>query len=400
MKSGWTIFWAGVLFVAGSWGQAATCDPCEPAACEPCEEVTACNPCDPCGLSAYKTVGSRLKVSGFIASGIYANAHGAGDNGGVLRLNCRENDANMSYLWLRFAREVDSSRGLDWGFDVDFAYGYGAPGMQQWSDESFDYGWGTGDYGWAFNNLNAKVGFGDLLVTGGIFATPIGWEYSEIDKNVFLSNSFAYWMEPINHIGVRTDYQLTEKTKLTAAWTTGFDNGFANRFNDQAALAGFSQAMPLGGTVSYYINAGKRNNGVFPNGEERTALLGDYFVQSIVWERPLGKKLFYMLQYDLSNFNDGDNRLSAYAINNHLIYTINDRWTTGARFEWCRDNEVMTAGGDFFQTTLGVNWTPLERLKLRGEIRYDTATSASDRLFNNGTSLNQFAGGFDAIFSF
>jgi hypothetical protein len=107
-----------------------------------------------------------------------------------------------------------------------------------------------------------------------------------------------------------------------------------------------------------------------------------------------------------------------YGVNQYLFYTINDCWKAGVRAEWFRDddgvrvagvrptsqdgldagNTVATPGGyagNFYEISLGLNWTPHANLNIRPEIRYDWYDGIGNP-FGDGNNQSQWVGGFDA----
>jgi hypothetical protein len=365
--------------------------------------------------------GTRLQFTGWVESGLYTNAHGAtskyGPNGAGLLDNSgngpnfgsglRTTNYNMNQLWGRLAREMDCQNGLDWGFQADLVYGMNGYDVQ--CGDSFDHGWGQGDYGLGFHQLYGELGYKRLSALYGKFGTPIGWEETASWENFFYSHSYCYNIEPVTHTGVLVRYQLTDGFKLTGGWTAGMESGFANRYGDQSYIAGLELALTEKSTLYYCINQGTLKNGLDANGFSRFAsgLDSDYFIQSLCFEWLPTKKLTYICQYNLCDMNEinGDH-VSAYGINNHLIYAIDDKWGIGFRAEWLRDNGVLAyedalgnnKNSDYLQLTLGLNFNPSENLRFRPEIRYDHAFK--NPVFAYGTKHEQFSGGFAVLYGF
>jgi hypothetical protein len=152
----------------------------------------------------------------------------------------------------------------------------------------------------------------------------------------------------------------------------------------------------------YYYNTQGRMNDSFGGGYAT-----DYFIQSLCFEWQPLDNWTYMCQYNLSNLNEvGGNRLSAYGINNHLLYSIDDTWGIGFRAEWLRDNGVLaytdafgnSNNTDIVQLTLGLNFNPTENLRIRPELRYDHAFKTP--IFAYGTKNEQLSGGFAVLYGF
>jgi len=355
--------------------------------------------------------GSRLKLTGWVESGLYANAHGATsryDSDGLMRNSgngpnfgdgLRTTNYNMNQLWGRLVREMDCQNGLDWGFQGDLLYGMYGYGVQ--SQDSFDNGWGKGDYGFGFHQLYGELGYKKLSARYGKFGTPIGWEETGSWDNFFYSHSYCFNIEPCTHTGAMLYYQLTDGLKLASGWTAGMENSFANRFGDQSLIAGLELALTKNSEFYYYMTQGRLNDS-FGGGYAT-----DYFIQSLCFEWNLTDKLTYVCQYNLNNSNElGGDRLFAYGINNHWIYRIDDKWGIGFRAEWLRDNGILAyedASGnsndsDYVALTLGLNFNPTEHLRIRPEIRYDHAYKTP--IFAHGTKNEQLSGGFAVLYGF
>ena len=365
--------------------------------------------------------GSRLHFNGWVESGLYTNAHGAtskyAPGGGGLMENSgngpnfgrglRTTDFNMNQIWSRLSREMQCENGLDWGFRADLLYGMSGYGVQ--SEDSFDHGWGSGDYGLGFHQLYGELGYHKLTARYGKFGTPIGWEETASWENFFYSHSYCFNIEPCTHTGAMLYYQLTDGLKLAGGWTAGMESGFANRYRDSSLLAGLELALTQKSMLYYYINQGTLRNGLDEDGFDRFAsgLDSNYYIQSVCFEWRPTDKWTYVCQYNLNNTNEfGGDRVSAYGINNHLLYAINERWGMGFRAEWLRDNGVLayediqgsSKHSDYVLLTLGLNFNPTENLRIRPEIRYDHAFK--NAIYAYGTKNEQLSGGFALLYGF
>jgi hypothetical protein len=387
-----------------------------------CQEFPACGSWEDSTFRLFRG-GSRLKLSGWVEAGLYAHAHGAtskyGPNGEGLLSNSgngqlfgpgrRTTNFNMSQLWGRLIREMDCENGLDWGFQADMVYGMDGYDIQTGND-SFDSGWGSGDYGLGFHQLYGEMGYKKLSVIFGKFGTPIGWEDTLAWNNYFYSFSSAGSIEPCTHTGAVFYYQLTDGLKLAGGWATGMENSFANPFGDKSLIAGFELAFTKKSTIYYYMTKGRMN--VPSSGNARSFFLPyqqttNHFIQSLCFEWLLTEKLTYVLEYNLNNSNDvGGDRRSAYGINNHLTYRLHEKWGVGLRAEWLQDNGILeyedakgvSNHSDYVELTLSLNFFPTERLHLRSEIRYDHAYK--NPIFAYGTKNEQFSGGFAILYGF
>jgi hypothetical protein len=356
--------------------------------CDPCAPLDACGN----GNGGFFT---PFTFGGWIEMGIYSNSRGFSNNGPMHTSSRRRTDFNMSQLYLFAEREMDASRGFDWGARADFVYGSHAGSMQTY-DGSFDSGWGANRHGYEMSayKLYGTLGYKDLSVKAGKFGTPIGWEGSASLNNIFYSHSDCYWIEPATHMGVVADYNLTDRLMVSAGWVTGMDSSFKNPDNNRGILAGFEYALSNNANIYYYFSGGVQSE------EEQRY---NYFVQSVCLEWDITDRFTYVFQYNLRNDNErgGEDSFSTYGINNHFLYSLNDRWTAGVRFEWLRDNGgfgyFSEEAADYYQLSLGLNWNPRPNVNIRPEIRHDWCRGATP--FGESRST-QFSGGCGVIISF
>ena len=84
------------------------------------------------------------------------------------------------------------------------------------------------------------------------------------------------------------------------------------------------------------------------------------FVYSLVAQRQLTEKLRYVLHSDLGVLEGVGAAPDSewYGINQYLLYTINDCWKMGGRFEWFRDDDGtrVTVGGETIESDVVVEF--------------------------------------------
>jgi hypothetical protein len=147
---------------------------------------------------------------------------------------------------------------------------------------------------------------------------------------------------------------------------------------------------------------------------------------SVVLSYQITDSLQYVFQHD-NGWNDYDTagrmKEEWYGINQYLIYTMNDCWSLGARLEWFRDddgsrlqsNQLRAGGfnnllgtgfnsaafaGDYYNLTLGLNWSPSSNLTVRPEMRWDWSDDSTVAPFDDGMKDSQFLAAFDVIYLF
>jgi hypothetical protein len=370
------------------------------ALCNPCDEVT-CTPVP------------TFDFGGHLQAGIYGNSHGyhAGNTGNGVGHSAKtaRTDFHLDQLYLYGEKTLNTKHGLDFGGRVDFLYGVDAADAQSFGDNSFDAKWNNqSGYGAGFYQLYGTVGYKNLTVKAGKFITPIGWEGVSAADNFFYSHSYSYSMEPSNHTGISADYKIGDRLTLTAAWTTGNNNGFENRYNDHGVLGGVTFNLTDNITLYYFATGGVSKNGLYRGAwrfdEAGTVDHQDNFFQSFCVEWALTKRLNYVFQYDMANNTDvNDERVhtAMYSFNQSLVYTLNDKWSVGFRGEWVRDQAGYfdESTSEYLGLTLGLNFNPTESLSIRPEIRHDSVTSGDSLPWgiNRG---DQTSGGVCAVYLF
>jgi maltoporin len=163
-------------------------------------------------------------------------------------------------------------------------------------------------------------------------------------------------------------------------------------------------------------------------GPQDVAGVQDRFVHTALLKWQASESLQYIMQQDYgmeNNATDGRTNVGDaawYGLNQYLLYTLNPCWKAVARFEWFRDDDGVrvfgpppAAGirawpgapgfaGNFYELTLGLNWTPGTNLIVRPELRWDwyegQSSIAGQRPFGSFDSDNQFLFGVDAIVTY
>ncbi len=450
-----------VIAATASIGKAGVfSEPCQPAMeCSPCDAVLECAPCDDVlcdtepGLFGRKACGKKslmdqFKFYGWIQAGINVNSHGnkniysdapgpASRNLSPLAGNsyilgfAQPADMKVNQLWFGVTKAKDTRHGWDWGFQADFMFGTDAKYAQCFGDQTFDYGWGSGDYYDAFVQLYAELGYKDLTLRVGKFATLMSYEAVPGPASFFYSHAYLCYNGPLTHNGAMAEYKFNDKWSVTAGWTAGYHNSLENPLNDNALLAQIRYAIDKDSALTYTIYQGWHNgyndrsfasavsyNRTYRREEETTMTLR-YATQ-------LNKRWFYMIEglwsqghmYDVLDatlFNHGNMTKKSYGINQHLIYTINKKWSAGVRFEWlsgkgtfCDIAPITGApasmagqGTDLYEITFAVNWNVLPNVNIRPELRYDWSFyKGGFKPFGNGTESDQLMGGCAVTWSF
>jgi hypothetical protein len=383
----------------GSCGGGSSCDSC--AQYDPCGGCGRCSRC--CLGEPWKLFGttcSGITVGGWVSVGGYANAHGTPSNG-ILGFNNVGDGFTMPQLWGFMEKAVDTGGcGWDLGGRVDYVFGADGPDTQSFGGVGWDNDWDTSrDYGSAIPQLYVEVGYNDWTVKAGHFFTIIGAEVVQAPDNFFFSHAYSHiYGEPFTHTGALAAYHGRENWTFYGGWTAGWDTGFENPDGASTFLGGASYKACDNSTVTYALSAGDLGLGG-----------GDIYLHSIVLETSLTQRLLWTIQSDLGVESGLANASDNYwgGVNQYLVYTLNECWALGMRFEWFydRNGARVPAGrtGNYYNLTAGVNYRPHANVIFRPELRYDWFSGAfnpGSLPFDNGQDNEQFSGGFDFIFTF
>jgi len=387
---------------------------------------SACGPCEPvCGKNSLFDL---FTIYGWLQAGITANDHGSRNsyNGQSIPLDRRldafsgntyllmskhQSDFSVYQAWLGMVKGADTSHGFDWGFNADVFFGTDARYGQCFGDQTFDHDWGSGDYNTSIVQLFATVGYRDLKVRIGKFASGMTHEALPCVASFFHSYAFNCYNTALHVSGVMVDYSVSKKLTVSGGWTTGQQNSFSNRFDDGAFLGNVTFTPSDRLKVAYNLYFG-RTYGLDKVADAATRYgrnyhTGSEIIQSLIVMVNLSKDWMYMIEsvFVDDSYDSGAVKKSYTGINQHLIYTINKAWAAGLRAEWSHGKASLFdptgKGYDAYALTLGANWTPNKWFILRPELRYDwSAYYNGFRPFANGTEANQLSGGGSAIVKF
>lgn len=393
-------------YMKGGDGKGGACDTC-------CDSVCACDD-GPCRL--FPEIGCGWNLTGWIAAGATANADNpaSGFNGPVT-FNDR-NRFQVNQFYMSFGRDVDTGGcGFDWGARVDLLYGTDyiftqAAGLELRQNGNRHWNRQGNQYGLALPQAYAEVGYDNVRAKIGHFYTIIGNEVVTAPDNFFYSHAYTMqYGEPFTHTGGLVTWDYSDEIVLHGGLVNGWDKFDA--VTDQTAFLGGINYTPCDRNYSlaFALITGQED-GIAP------PLNGNRTMYSIVFTYDVNDSLQYVLQHD-----NGWEETAAvgvdnewYGINQYLFYTINDCWKAGARMEWFRDDDgarlsaapVRNGGGgvapanlagNYYNISLGLNWTPTSNIIVRPEIRWDWSDGTVAQPFDDGTKDSQMTAAFDAI---
>lgn len=378
---------------------------------------------------------NRINLYGWVQAGATMNEHGnkteyasntlnspASRNINAMSGNSfllgteQQTNLKLSQLWLGVTRKIEAQHGMDWGIQLDMTYGTDARYCQAFGDETFDYGWGSGEYYLGFTQMYAELGNQKVKARVGKFVTEMSHEPLAAPLTYFYSHSYACYSSPLTVSGAMLEYALTDKLTFFGGWTAGYHTSFENRFGDDGFLCRLTYTPTKNTSLRYSLYTGSNNGwnkranaGNYARFYDRT----DVLANSIVFNWTLNDRWRYMIEGHWSNYDaktgNASTKTNAQGISQHLIYTINSKWSVGTRIEWLNAHGTFFDllpytggdGTDVYEISLGANWDPTPWFNFRPELRYDwTYYDNGFKPFANGTQTKQFSGGCSVLIKF
>lgn len=387
-----------------------------------------CSTCDPWRL--FPEVGNGWTIEGWVAGGATFNAdHPTSRYNGPQTFNDRDREFQLNQLYLSMGRDADNGGcGWDWGGRMDLLYGTDyvftqSAGLELQPDGTNAWN-GHRHYGLAMPQVYGEVAYNDLSVKVGHFYTIMGYETVTATNNFFYSHAYTMqYGEPFTHTGALATYNYNCNWDFYGGIVNGWDKFDA--VTDKMAFLGGATYTPdherytLTGT---FISGQEDGIAVVPAPTTRTGY-------SIVFDYDINCRLKYVLQHD--NFWQDNTGVVAgedaewYGINQYLFYTVNDCWKLGVRAEWFRDDDgaraagfgspiresaafngagnaipQAAAAGNYYNITVGANWTPRSNLTVRPELRFDWSDGTIGQPYDDFTKDSQMTAALDAILVF
>lgn len=381
-------------------------------------------------------LGDRWSLDGFINFGGTVNADNPVNRfNGPVTFNDRD-DFMLNQLYLSLGRAADNGGcGFDWGARVDFLFGTDYIFTQSVGLETKDNGdnaWnglttGLGNpdlYGLALPQAYVDLAYNKLNFRLGHFYTIMGYERVAANRNFFYSHAYTMqYGEPFTHTGGLLTWS-GDRLTLNGGLVNGWNK--TDAVSDKLAFLGGVTYTPESERYSLTLS-------VISGEEDGTAPLpvppatSPRNAYSLVLNYHVTSRLNYVFQHDYGKQHDrfGPNvDAEWYGINQYLFYTLNDCWRFGARFEWFRDDDgarlsaapvrvggpgglgLMLPGGpadfagNYYNVTLGANWTPRANIVVRPEVRWDWSDGTAAAPFDDFSSDSQFTAAVDAIIAF
>ncbi len=357
-----------------------------------------------------------FKVGGWLQQGFTVNTdHPDGTFNGPVATNDLDREYQMNQLWLYIARPADNGgSGWAWGGHVDMLYGTDWRfGINRGLEDRIN-GFNFQTYGMVIPQAYLEIAYNKLSVKLGHFAAILDYEVIPAPFNPLYSHSYSYgYTVPQLVTGFLGDYKLTDQFSVQGGLHRGWMM-FEDNNDDIDFMAGvkWKRTDDLA-SIAYALSTGAQD----PAGEQ------DRFVYSLVTQLQLWDELRYVLVHNLGFENNAlptGQDAEWYGLNNYFLYTINPRWKGVVRAEWLRDDDgARIAGpgnipgvrafsgrgfaGNFYEVTVGANWTPHPNLLVRPEIRYDWFDGLAGPTglpFDDGTSDDQLLLAVDAVLTY
>jgi hypothetical protein len=353
----------------------------------------------------------KIGYFGWVSQGVTVNTLSPRNGSNFpVGFNDYSNAYQMNQVYLALKKDVDAcGSGWDVGGRVDFLYGTDSVytesrGLETHDD--FTGKWNDQRYGLALPQCYMEVfapwGRRGLTLKLGHFYTLLGYENVPAPDNFFYSHSYSFlYGEPMTHTGMLASTKAGTFT-FQAGFTRGWNNWEGNDGN-LGAIGSLCWTSESGvSSAAFAIHSGREEHQSPNPSRDRTGY-------SIVYHYKLNDKLQYVLQHDNALETGTAGGLSAndwFGLNQYLFYTINDNWKAAVRFEWFRDGSGTQVGAsprrsaDYYETSLGLNWTPNERIVLRPEVRLDWVDAPGFRPFADNTRRCQAILDCDLIVKF
>ncbi len=239
-----------------------------------------------------------------------------------------------------------------------------------------------------------------LTISLSRLATFIPWS----DMKQFPDQKTSSTLTPIprTHVGALAEYDAGRGRTVYGGWTAGWDNGFDN-FHDASTFLGGIRVERGNATITWIVIAGDIGTGFTFAGEN------DSYMNSIVVDFAVTDRLTYVLQHDLGVVSSSSSQKAEwYGLNQYLLYSINDCWAAGLRFEWFRDDDGVRVdpngdslnAGSYYELTAGLNWRPHANINVRPELRWDWYDGRGGNVYDDGDHNRLFTASIDAILTF
>jgi hypothetical protein len=354
-----------------------------------------------------------FQTGGWFQGGITFNRNATSNHfNGPLAINDRDSEFQMNQLWVFFDNPVDNQNcGVDLGGRLDMTYGtdwrYGlSHGLESNINSPNSL------YGLCLPQIYGELAIHRWTLKAGHFATMFGKEQVPSVMNFFYSHDYLMsYSQPLLVTGFENTYAVTDQFDvrfgLHRGWYTFEDYDPNNEWN-------------LFGGATLLSDEGRSRLRFDWDYGPQVAQLDQYrYNQALLWDWNISERLNHSIQY---NWGTTHGLGTWYGIGDWVTYRFNQKWSGGVRLEWFHDGGGTRVGGignwlifhggdgsagwtgsgydgDFYEVTLGANWTPHPNLRFRPEVRWDWFRGAG-RPFGNNDRVDTVTFAMDMLFTF
>lgn len=381
---------------------------------------------DACGNNWMKDCG--WKIGGWTAQSVTFNFSSPEDRfNGPVTWTDRSNEYQLNQQWLYIERATDTTdKCFDIGGRIDFMFGTdarfnSATGLENNINDDINHSF----YAINLPQFYVEAAYRDVKVKMGHFLSPVGYFAVPTTANFFNSLPYTFqYGEPFNHTGMLATWTVNDKLTVGSGFTRGWDN-FDNTNHNLGYLGTITYTFEDKSSLAYVAVFGAEPGSSNADGTSTR------YLQTVVYTKPINDCLTYVLHTDYGTQgttiapNGGTARW--YGLNQYLLMKQNDCLTWGANFEWFRDEDGFRVGGflplpgvpnsrglpttrsgyagNFYQITVGPQWTPTQNLLIRPNLRFDwysgEVLNAGGLLpYDDGTAGTQAILGTDVVLKY
>lgn len=344
----------------------------------------------------------NVSVGGWLTAGTTYNAgNPQNNNNSPVTFNDRSAEFQLNQFYVYVQKNLDmAAKHWNMGGKLDLMFGTDsrftqAPGFDDKLFNPSTFRFYDIAIPQAYLEVFAPIGNG-ITAKIGHFYTLMGQEVVMAPNNFFYSHTYVMqYGEPFTHSGVLLSYAANENFTVNAGAVTGWDN-VAKDPGNWNFLGGVSWANDdatssiAWSVISGNINAASSNN---------------RSLSSLVISHRFTDRFRYVFQQDFGYQEANTHPKAAcwYGLNQYFFYDVSDSFSLGLRTEWFRDNAGARLSshlpGNYFEITAGANWQALPWLKLRPEIRFDSADTSKPTYLQN-TQNQQLTIAMDVVLTF
>lgn len=355
-------------------------------------ESAATNNFDSLNFTSWESPGffRKIQYDGYVNGGFYSNTYGADQNRVFAG---SESGLSLNGAYIAVAKEAQTNgNGFDWGMGVDFMFGEDSRFLRV--EHGLDEKWDTGhNYGFAMPQVNATVAYNNWSFTGGHFYAPFGYESCRADERFFYSTGLEFDALPGTATGGLLTYSGFENFTTSVGLVNGVDQGFSGDAGGSVLVGNVVWSPREEASITYSLGVG--------DFVDRRWRHTSGNLHSFVVELKPDDPWTFVTTLDYENVDDeGGIDVDMIIAGYHVYYDVNSDWKVGTRAEWLRNKTAGLRAVNYFDLTVGANWTPdnFERLSVRPEVRFDASDARTYGC--SGNKKFQLCLGVDALYSF